>query len=90
MRDWLTIELVLATLLVTSFTCVGLLALWAATSPQHWFVRTAIVLGVLSPLLFRPMYEPFLTLATQRRLAGISRHCGPAEWTIPPNQLSSN
>ncbi len=65
MRDWLTIELVLATLLVTSFTCVGLVALWGATSPRHWFVRTAVVLAMLSPLLLRPMYEPLVTLTTQ-------------------------
>ncbi|MCI0335695.1 MAG: hypothetical protein L0228_21015 [Planctomycetes bacterium] len=65
MRDWLTIELVLATLLVTSFTCVGLLALWAATSPRHWFLRTAIVLTVLAPLLLIPAYEPFVVFALQ-------------------------
>ncbi|MEX2316063.1 MAG: hypothetical protein WD669_02855 [Pirellulales bacterium] len=39
MRDWLTIELVLGVLLVTSFTCVGLLSLWAATSLRHWFAQ---------------------------------------------------
>jgi len=65
MRDWLTIELVLAILLVTSFTCVGLLSLWAATSPRHWFVRTAVVLVVLSPLLMIPAYEPFVVFIIQ-------------------------
>lgn len=65
MRDWLTIELVLAVLLVTSFTCVGLLALWAATSPRHWFVRTVAVLAVLSPLLLVPACEPFLAFVLQ-------------------------
>ncbi|HEY3393888.1 MAG TPA: hypothetical protein VGK58_14345, partial [Lacipirellulaceae bacterium] len=65
MRDWLTIQIVFGALLVASFTCVGLLALWAATSPRHWFVRIVIVLGALSPLLLRPMYEPFITFTTQ-------------------------
>lgn len=65
MRDWLTIELVLATLLVTSFICVGLVALWAATSPRHWFVRTAVLLAVISPLLIIPAYEPFLIFVVQ-------------------------
>jgi len=65
MHDWLTIELVLGTLLVTSFTCVGLVALWAATSPRHWFIRTAVVLAALAPLLAVPAYEPFLALSLQ-------------------------
>jgi hypothetical protein len=65
MREWLTIELVLSTLLVTSFTCVGLLALWAAKSERHWFVRTAIVFIVLSPLLAVPALEPFVVFAIQ-------------------------
>jgi len=65
MRDWLTIELVLAVLLVTSFTCVGLVALWAATSPRHWFVRTAVVLAILSPLMLIPAYEPLVVFLIQ-------------------------
>ena len=65
MHDWLTIELALGTLLVTSYACVGLVALWAATSPRHWFVRTAVVLGVLSPLLFVPAYEPFVAFVLE-------------------------
>jgi hypothetical protein len=65
MRDWLTIELVLGTLLVTSYTCVGLLALWAAMSRWHWFLRTAVVLAVLSPLLAVPAYEPFVAFVLQ-------------------------
>jgi hypothetical protein len=65
MRDWLTTELVLATLLVTSFACVGLLALWAATSPRHWFVRTVPVVAILSLPLLVPAYEPILVFALQ-------------------------
>jgi hypothetical protein len=65
MHDWLTIELVLAVLLVTSFTCNGLLALWAATSTRHWFVRTATLLGALSPLLLVRAYEPFVVFVAQ-------------------------
>jgi hypothetical protein len=71
MRDWLSIELVLAVLLVTSFTCVGLLALWAGTSRRHWFVRTALVLAILSPLLVIPALEPFFVLALQSLLVAL-------------------
>ncbi|HJQ80497.1 MAG TPA: hypothetical protein VJ828_11105, partial [Lacipirellulaceae bacterium] len=65
MPDWLTIELILALLLVTSFTCVGLLALWAATSPRHWFLRAAMVVAALLPLLLVPAYEPLVVFALQ-------------------------
>jgi hypothetical protein len=65
MRDWLTIELMLTTLLVTTFTSVGLLALWAATSSKHWFLRTVVVIAILSPLLAIPACEPFLVLTLQ-------------------------
>jgi hypothetical protein len=61
MRQWLTVELLFGTLLVTTFTSVGLVALWAATSPRHWFIRTAAAFAVLSPLLFVPAYGPFIT-----------------------------
>jgi hypothetical protein len=63
--DFLTTELVLGALLVTSFTSMGLIALWAATSRWHWFVRWAVVLATLSPLLAVPPYEPFLIFALQ-------------------------
>ncbi len=65
MRDWFTTELLLATLLATSFTCVGLLSLWASTSPRHWFVRTALVLAALTPFLLVPAYEPIAAFALQ-------------------------
>lgn len=65
MGNWLSTELVLGTLLATSFTSVGLVALWAATSPRHWFLRTGAVLAILAPLLFVPAYEPFLVLALE-------------------------
>jgi hypothetical protein len=83
MRDWLTIELVLGTLLVTSFTCVGLVALWAATSPRHWFLRTVVVLAPLSPLLAVPAYEPFLIFALQVFVIVIGVQCWPSlNWRI--------
>ncbi len=65
MANWLTTSLVLGVLLVSSFTCVGLLALWAATSSRHWLWRWAAVLGVLSPLLLIPAYEPWIVFALQ-------------------------
>ena len=60
MSDCVPIELLLAALLVTTFTCVGLLAIWAATSPRHWFARFAVVMAVLSPTLLIPAYELYL------------------------------
>ena len=60
MRGWLTVEVALGALLVTSFACVGLVALWAATSRRHWFLRVAAVLAFLSPLLMVPANELFL------------------------------
>lgn len=65
MRDWLTIELVVGTLLVSLFSSVGLLALWAATSSRHWFLRASVLLAALSPLLLVPAYEPLLILALE-------------------------
>ncbi len=58
-------ELALAALLVSSLTCVGLLALWAETSRRHWFLRTAVFVGTLSLLLLIPAYEPFVAFALQ-------------------------
>lgn len=58
-------ELLLAALVVTSLATGGLLGLWAATSPRHWFVRTLVVFAVLTPLLYRPIYEPFVTLLVE-------------------------
>jgi hypothetical protein len=57
MANWLTIELLFGTLLVAAFVSNGLLALWAATSPRHRFLRGGVVLTVLSPLLLIPAYE---------------------------------
>jgi hypothetical protein len=80
MRELLTMEVVLAALLVSSFTIVGVVALWAATSPGPWFVRAIVVIGILLPLLLIPAYEPFLTLALEAAfvVAGVrawrSRH----------------
>lgn len=64
MLNW-SAELLLAALVVTALATGGLLGLWAATSRWHWFVRTMVVLGLLTPLLWRPIYEPFLTLLTE-------------------------
>lgn len=61
MINW-SAEFLLAALVVTSLATGGLLGLWAATSRWHWFARTMVVLGVLTPLLWRPIYEPFVTL----------------------------
>lgn len=55
----------LALLLFSSLTCVGLLAIWAATAPQHWFLRTILFLGVISLVLLIPAYEPFVAFLLQ-------------------------
>ncbi len=64
MGYWHTTAL-LATILATSPACIGVLALWAATSPRHWLLRSAVVLAVLSPLLMVPAYEPWVVFALQ-------------------------
>ncbi len=58
-------ELTTAALFVTSLVSVGLVALWAAASSSHWFLRTSIVLFALSLLLLVPAYEPLLIFALQ-------------------------
>jgi hypothetical protein len=55
----------LAKLLISSFVCFGLLSAWAATSPRHWFVRTGVLVAVLSLLLLIPAYEPIVVFALQ-------------------------
>ena len=65
MTDSYAILVVVTTLLVTSFTCIGLLAMWAATSPRHWLLRCAAVLAVLSPLVLIPAYQPWGLFALQ-------------------------
>ena len=58
-------EFIAALLLVTSFTVIGWLALWAAFSTAHWFVRTLVILTCLSPLLAAAAYEAFVAFALQ-------------------------
>lgn len=65
MLHFLSPEALYGLLLVTTFASVGLLGLWAATSRWHPFLRTTIVLAILSVLLLRPMYEPFVMLVSQ-------------------------
>lgn len=69
MRDWFTTELLVSLLLVTTFVCVGLLALWAANSPRHWFLRALVVFAVLAPLQAIPAYDLYLTFAIAIALA---------------------
>lgn len=58
-------EIALAVLLVSCFTSVGLLAIWAATSERHWFLRCGLFLATLSLALLIPAYEVFVALAIQ-------------------------
>jgi hypothetical protein len=57
--------IIAAALLVTSFTVVGWVALWAAHSRASWFARTVIVLLFLAPLLAVPAYDAFVAFALQ-------------------------
>lgn len=58
-------ELALAVLLVSCFTSVGLLAIWAATSERHWFLRYGAFFAVVAISLLIPAYEVFIALAIQ-------------------------
>jgi hypothetical protein len=58
-------HVVLIALLVSTLTTTGLIALWAANSHRHWFLRAAVFLAALAPLLLVPAYEPFLALALE-------------------------
>ncbi len=70
----MSVNALLAVLLVSTFVANGVVSLWATKSPLHWFVRTAIVLGTLSPLLLAGAFEPFATLLLQSTtIAAIGR-----------------
>ena len=58
-------QIALGILIATSASLIGLLAVWAAWSPRHWFLRTALAGGV--PLLAVPIpaYEPMLVFLIQ-------------------------
>jgi hypothetical protein len=57
--------ILLCLLIVSSFSAIGLVAVWAGTSRRHWFVRTAVVGLVLGPLLVVPAYEPFVVFVAE-------------------------
>lgn len=58
-------DLVLDALLATTFTCVGILSLWAGICRWHWFIRTMAAIAPLAALMLIPAAEPFLFLFTQ-------------------------
>jgi hypothetical protein len=74
-------EFVVALLLVTSFTIVGWLALWAAFSTINWFARTLVILACLAPLLAAAAYEPFVAFVLQCSLIVLAIQFG-RWWTI--------
>jgi hypothetical protein len=65
MSETLPYQLAFCVVLITSLTTVGLLALWAATTPRHWFVQAAVYLAVLAPLLVVPAQELFVGFVIQ-------------------------
>jgi hypothetical protein len=79
-NDWLSIDLVLVALLVTSFTCTGLVALWAANSSWHWFIRIAVLALLLAPLLLISAYEPLVAFTLQSGIifVGVALYRKPA------------
>ena len=58
-------QIVSGVLVATSGALVGLLVVWAAWSRRHWFLRTAVVGGVLASAALIPAYEPMLVSLTQ-------------------------
>jgi len=57
---------------------VGIVALWAAASRRHWFLRTAVVLAVVTAPLLIPAYEITFEAAVQSLVIAI----GVAIWRI--------
>jgi hypothetical protein len=57
-------------------TLFGMIALWAAVSQRHWFVRTAIVAGMVLVTLLIPAFEIVILLGLQSLLVA----CGMAIW----------
>lgn len=71
----MAVNTILAVFLVSTFVVNGVVGLWASKSPRHWFIRTAIVLGILSPLLLAGALEPFVALLLQSTtIAAIGSH----------------
>jgi len=60
------------------FTCGGLLAIWAATSPHHWFLRTTFFLGPIAILLLYSAYHMFAMLVAQG--ATVAAGVSIAQW----------
>lgn len=73
-EDLLPLVTIFGILIATTSASVGLLALWAGSSPWHWFLRTMIVLAALAPLLFVPAYEPFVALAVEAAIIASMAH----------------
>ena len=59
-RFWL-----LLWLMASSSTVSGLLAIWAALSPRHWFVRAAVLIGVVWLLAWVPAYDLAIVFIAQ-------------------------
>ena len=76
------LEPVIVLLIVTSVTTVGILSIWAALSPRHWFLRTAVFLAALAPLAFVPAYEPFIAFVVQGAVVA----CGVTFWRWRQNR----
>ena len=57
--------ILLAILTVATYSLVGLLAIWAGLGRPHWFLRVAVVGGILLLLLLIPAYEPLLLFSIQ-------------------------
>jgi hypothetical protein len=58
-------------LLATWFAAISLLALWAATSSYHWFIRAIVALCGTALWLAVPAYEPVIVFGFETLLVAI-------------------
>jgi len=57
-----SVNLILFSFMVATLSVVGITSAIIAASRWHWFVRAALILGLLSPLLVASALEMFITL----------------------------
>ncbi|MHC4178282.1 MAG: hypothetical protein ACYSWU_12295, partial [Planctomycetota bacterium] len=61
----LAVMILLGVLTVATYSLVGLLAIWAGLGRPHWFLRVAVLGGILLLLLLIPAYEPLVLFSIQ-------------------------
>jgi hypothetical protein len=76
MPDWFLAYALLIVLMLSSFLCIGMASLWAASSRRRRLIRSAIVFLLPAPLLLRPAYELYSVFAIQSLIV----FCGAAAY----------